>query len=93
MPTEIVLHLPEEFLELCRYNLVSPEKVFNSFIVDLCDIPTYVSEPDRVIYGNTSSDRDRAKAYFSRAYSYTADWIRSNLPHLIKDEGYTTDID
>lgn len=81
----VTLDLPEEFLDLCEYDLVSPEKVLKQFIADLCSISGLGDRARTDGYvRNASEDGDRAKAYYDRLHGRNADWMRKNLPNLVK---------
>lgn len=77
---QIVIQLPSEFLELCRYDLVTPECVLRGFIADLCSM----SNSTNFVSGSID-DGDRARRYYERIYAFRAEWFRKNCPHLIKD--------
>jgi hypothetical protein len=74
----ITLQLPTEFLELCRYDMVAPEKVLRGFIADLCGL---VGQPPGY-YSHDSGDRDRARSYYDWIHAWHGQWIRDNVPHL-----------
>jgi hypothetical protein len=81
----VTLDLPDEFVELCRCDMVPPETVLKEFIADLCSISG--SGADEHMYGyicNLAGDRDRARAYYDLLHGWKAEWIRENLPHLVK---------
>lgn len=74
----VTIHLPEEFLELCKYDMVTPERVLRGFIADLCGIVSWASNPRTDQYSSNGSDeRDFARAYYDRVgYRYEAQFIR-----------------
>jgi hypothetical protein len=78
----ITLQVPAEFLELCLYDMVHPEKVLRGFIADLCG---FGRPPDSIgdgYHSNGSEDRGRAMAYYDLLHGWHAQWIRDNVPHL-----------
>lgn len=63
----VTLKLPDEFIELCREDGVTPEVVLRGFIADLCEIWDSVSEPRTDGYCNNGSDeRSKAREYYER---------------------------
>ena len=80
----IEIALPEDFLELCDNDMVSPKKVLCDFIADLCDITSQHREHSIENYlSNGSADRDRARVYYDRIHAWRANWFRENVPHLV----------
>lgn len=77
----ISIQLPDEFLELCDCDRVSPDRVLRGFIADLCGIINWKSYPRADQYSSNGSDeRDFARAYYDRVgYPYEAQWLRENL--------------
>ncbi|MES2858625.1 MAG: hypothetical protein V4704_05540 [Pseudomonadota bacterium] len=64
---KISLSLPDEFLELCREDGVTPETVLTGFIADLCGIESWASAPRLDGYSSNGSDeRLMAQAYYER---------------------------
>ena len=82
----VTLDLPAEFLELCEYDLVSPDAVLREFIADLCSISSVGTSPDQSdrYQRNAPEDIDRARAYYDRIHRWKADWMRDNLPNYVK---------
>jgi hypothetical protein len=79
------IQLPDEFLELCDYDLVSPEKVLRDFIADLCDLSeSHCTAGAQSYVTNGAADRDRARAYYERIHAWHAEWLRNNVPHLVE---------
>jgi hypothetical protein len=74
----LTLQLPDEFLELCDYDMVSPERVLRGFIADLSRIESWASHPRADRYSSNGSDeREFARAYYDRVgYPYEAQFIR-----------------
>jgi hypothetical protein len=68
----LTLKLPDEFIELCRRDGVTPETVLRGFIADLCGIMNHVDDPrDDGYSSNGSDERDMAYAYYARVgYPY-----------------------
>jgi hypothetical protein len=63
----LTLTLPEEFIELCRQDGVTPETVLRGFIADLCGIMNYIAEPRADGYSSNGSDeRSMARDYYER---------------------------
>jgi len=80
---KVTLQLPNEFLELCDYDMISPERVMQGFIADICGFTSGPSGPRTDGYhSNGYADRDRARAYYERLHACQAQWIRNNVPHL-----------
>ena len=77
----ISIQLPDEFLELCDKDMVSPERVRRGFIADLSDIISWQAHPRADKYNSNGSDeRDFARSYYDRVgYPYEAQWIHENL--------------
>ena len=75
---KVTIQLPDEFLDLCAYDMVSPERVLQGFIADLCEIVSWASNPRADQYNSNGSDeREFAKAYYDRVgYPYEAQFIR-----------------
>ena len=75
---KITIQAPDEFLELCDYDMTTPERVLRGFIADLCGIVNWASNPRADGYGSNGSDeRDFARAYYDRVgYAYEAEYIR-----------------
>jgi hypothetical protein len=67
-----LLHLPPEFLVLCKADGITPETVLRGFIADLCSLMNYVADPRTDGYSSNGSDeRDMARAYYERVgYPY-----------------------
>jgi hypothetical protein len=56
----VMLFLPHEFVAMCEADDVSPIKVLNGFVADLCGLD-----------GNHGTDeRDLAQRYYDRCYPY-----------------------
>lgn len=69
MKNEITIHLPEEFIELCKQDEVEPETVLRGFIADLAEIMNWVSNPREDNY--CSDERRMARDYYDRVgYPY-----------------------
>lgn len=82
---KLTIQLPDDFLDLCDYDMVSPEKVLCDFIADLCNITDRQPEHGAENYiTNKSGDRDRAQVYYDRIHGWQADWFRQNVPHLVE---------
>jgi hypothetical protein len=75
-----IIDLPDEFLELCDYDMIDPETVLRGFIADLCSLISWASEPRADRYSsNGSNERDIASAYYDRVgYPYSGKWRREN---------------
>jgi hypothetical protein len=72
---EIKLKLPQEFIDLCASDKVSPETVLRGFIADLAGIQTWLHpnpaegrmpRPKDGYQSNGSDERRLAYAYYSR---------------------------
>jgi hypothetical protein len=76
----VTIHLPEEFVELCNYDMVCPALVLRGFIADLCGIVSWCSNPRADHYSSNGSDeREFAMQYYKRVgYPYEAQWRRDN---------------
>jgi hypothetical protein len=81
---ELRLEVPTEFLDLCRQDMVSPETVLQSFVVDLCGFAGWHRDLPHHLPRNLAADHDRAWAYYDKLHGWHASWIRENLPHLVK---------
>ncbi|MBY0576726.1 MAG: hypothetical protein K2P67_09055 [Gallionellaceae bacterium] len=70
--TKLTLELPEEFIDLCEADGVTPEIVLRGFIADLVGIMNCAASPRADGYGSNGSDeRDMAQAYYERVgYPY-----------------------
>jgi hypothetical protein len=68
----IKLSLPEEFIERCRHDGVTPEIVLRGFIADLCELHNYADDPRTDGYASNGSDeRTKAQEYYDRVgYPY-----------------------
>jgi len=67
MRRNVTLKLPDEFIELCREDGVTPETVLRGFIADLCEIMNYIDDPRADGYSSNGSDeRDMARSYYDR---------------------------
>ena len=79
---KVTINLPEEFLELCDYDMTNPERVLRGFIADLCGIMNWGSNPRADKYSSNGSDeREFARAYYDRVgYPYYGEWLRENTP-------------
>jgi hypothetical protein len=77
---KVVIELPEEFVELCKFDMVAPEVVLRGFIADLCGIISWCSNPRSDGYSSNGSDeRSMARAYYDRVgYPYEAEYMRSS---------------
>jgi hypothetical protein len=80
----VTLNLPNEFIELCKYDMVCPVAVLREFIADVCSISQLGCDPSDRYLCNLSEDRDRAKAYYDRLHGWKAEWLRENLPNYVK---------
>lgn len=78
---EITIEVPGEFLELCRFDQVSPVDVLRGFVTDLCSFGGWQLEGYES-NGHISTDRDRACAYYDHAYAWNARWIRDNVARI-----------
>lgn len=83
---KVTIALPDEFLELCDYDMVKPETVLRGFIADLCGLINWISSPRDDRYSSNGSDeRSYAQAYYDRVgYANSAQWVREN--HLRPEE-------
>lgn len=67
--------LPDEFLELCAQDNVTPEDVLHGFIADLCELMNFTNAPRADgLSSNGSDERMLANQYYERvgyAYSLT----------------------
>ena len=84
---KVTLILPDEFIDLCEFDLQAPEAVLRGFIADLSGIMNWQSNPRTDGYSSNGSDeRNMARTYYDRVgYSYWASSIREeqerkNLP-------------
>ncbi len=77
---KVTISLPDEFLELCDYDRIEPERVLRGFIADLCEIISWCSNPRADGYNSNGSDeRSFARAYYDRVgYPYEGQWLREN---------------
>ena len=68
----VILRLPDEFIERCRRDGVEPETVLRGFIADLCGIWSSADAPRADGYCiNGSSESDKAQEYYDRVgYPY-----------------------
>lgn len=83
----VTLELPEEFLKLCAYDLVRPERVLSEFVADVCSVSRLASDDCATTFiCNGAEDRDRAAAYYDQLHGWKGQWIRENLPHLANKE-------
>jgi len=75
-----IINLPDEFLELCDYDMINPETVLRGFIADLCGLISWASNPRADRYSSNGSDeRDFASAYYDRVgYPHSGKWRREN---------------
>jgi hypothetical protein len=83
---KITIEVPDEFLELCRYDRVRPADVLQGFLADLCGFAGWRSDRYQAPV-HLSSDRDRAFAYYDHACAWNARWIRENVPCLAGEVG------
>ncbi len=69
---QLTIELPDEFIELCEADGVTPEIVLRGFIADLCGIHNYVAAPRADGYSSNGSDeRSLAQDYYERVgYPY-----------------------
>jgi len=79
--TKVTIQLPEEFLELCNYDMVCPARILRGFIADLCGIINWASSPRTDRYSCSGSDeREFARQYYDRVgYPYEAQWLRDDV--------------
>lgn len=77
----VELKLPPEFLELCKYDMTTPEIVLEGFIADLCRITGSGGQPRGDGYiSNGSDEREFARAYYDRVgYPYHGKYLREEL--------------
>lgn len=70
--SKLEIDLPQEFIDLCATDGVTPEQVIKGFIADLAEITSYVSAPrDDGYSSNGSDERMLAREYYSRVgYPY-----------------------
>lgn len=81
MAKTITIEIPEEFAQLCAYDMVAPKSVLCNFIADVCGITFKQGEAAGETYSTTSvEDRNRARSYYDRACGWHGTWIRKNLP-------------
>lgn len=68
----LAIDLPDEFIELCERDGVTPETVLRGFIGDLCGIISWQRAPRTDGYNSHGSDeREMAYAYYLRVgYPY-----------------------
>ena len=65
--TTITLQLPDEFIDLCESDQVSPEGILRGFIADLCEIHSWADNPRKDGYSSSGSDeRLLARQYYER---------------------------
>ena len=77
----IVIEIPDEFAQLCNYDMVAPKSVLCGFIADVCGITVKQDEPAGETYFSSSSeDRNRARSYYDRVCGWHGQWIRKNIP-------------
>lgn len=63
----VTLHLPDEFVALCRSDGVDPEFVLRGFIADLCELVSTIDAPRTDGYcSNGSDERLYAQRYYER---------------------------
>jgi hypothetical protein len=63
----VTLKLPDEFIELCREDGVTPEIVLRGFIADLAEIISWADNPRTDGYcSNGSDERTMAREYYER---------------------------
>ena len=61
----VTLNLPAEFVELCEYDMVAPEKVLRNFIADVCSIDRIGDDPMTDVYlCNSGEACQKAKLYY-----------------------------
>lgn len=75
---KIEIELPSEFMELCDFDMTTPETVLQGFIADLCRITSSVTHPRADNYNSNGSDeREYARAYYDRVgYPFHAEYLR-----------------
>jgi len=63
----LTLDLPPEYLDLCREYGLDPSAVLRGFVVDLCEIQSWIDDPRPDGYASHGSDeRDLAWRWFER---------------------------
>lgn len=69
---KLTIELPDEFIELCARDGVTPETVLKGFISDLARIMNWVADARSDGYSSNGSDeREMARAYYERVgYPY-----------------------
>jgi hypothetical protein len=75
------IDLPQEFVELCKYDNVNPKTVLRGFIADLAEIQNWkfpapaqgrMPRPNDGYQSNGSDERRLAREYYERVgYPYT----------------------
>ena len=85
---KITIQLPDEFLDLCDEDMVTPERVLRGFIADLCGIISWASCPRADGYcSNGSDERDMAREYYERVgYPFDTEYMRQAME--AKSPGY-----
>ena len=75
---KIEIELPSEFMELCNFDMTSPEMVLRGFIADLCSITDSVTRPRADGFNSNGSDeREFARAYYERVgYAFHGKFLR-----------------
>lgn len=68
----VTIELPQEFIDLCQGDGVTPEIVLRGFIADLCCIMNHGTTPRADGYSSNGSDeRYMAREYYERVgYPY-----------------------
>jgi hypothetical protein len=69
---KLTLELPQEFIELCEGDGVTPEIVLRGFIADVTGIISWAANPRQDGYNSNGSDeRGMAQEYYERVgYPY-----------------------
>lgn len=69
---KLTIELPEEFIELCEADGVTPEIVLRGFIADVSGIVSWAANPRTDGYNSNGSDeRSMAQEYYERVgYPY-----------------------
>ena len=69
---KLTIELPEEFIELCEADGVTPEIVLRGFIADVSGIVSWAANPRTDGYNSNGSDeRSMAQDYYERVgYPY-----------------------
>jgi hypothetical protein len=79
----ITVEIPEEFSELCDFDMVAPERVLCGFIADVCGTSfREVAATPEMYRSGCFEDCKQAKIYYDRACGWRGEWVRKNLPQL-----------